>query len=471
MAITIKPGKTIGILGGMGPYATLMFMKNILDLTDAEKDWDHIRTVTDSNTYIPSRSRAILYNETSPLEGMLDSCKRLQRYPVDIIVIPCNSACFWVEELRKDVKTPVINIVNTATETLMTAHNAKRIAVLGGMVTYLKDLYRNSIERLGGEYVKHDEEFQHEVVEIIEAVKLQKGMRSLKARMRRIVAALQRKSDTDGVILACTEFTGFKDVDYPVPVVDSSSALARFVVDYAKHNKPLYLDTGQLKSFWRQRADVLKKSRVGILQSTMLTSSESEAKAKDRKEKKLVMDKLKPLLKKNGEMLELGCGTGRWSRAFAPFVKSIDAFDYSSDFIEIARKASARARIGNVHYHQAAIEKIQLDKQYDFSVSIALLHYLNDKQYRRALRLMKTGLVKGGLAVFRESFGYKKRFELHGFHSDVLQTGYHAVYRTSDEIAQHMGRKFKLIHHSLTLPPAEKKPETCQKILIFKKIA
>jgi hypothetical protein len=83
--------KRIGILGGMGPYATVIFMKNILDMTDAEKDWEHIHTIVDNNTKIPSRSRAILFNETSPLDGMLESCKKLESYTVDTIVIPCNS--------------------------------------------------------------------------------------------------------------------------------------------------------------------------------------------------------------------------------------------------------------------------------------------------------------------------------------------------------------------------------------------
>ena len=99
-----KNKKTIGILGGMGPYATLMFLKNILSLTKADKDSDHIRTITDSNIDIPSRSRAILFNEVSPLNGMIDSCKKLKNYPVDAIYVPCNSADFWLDEVQKSIK-------------------------------------------------------------------------------------------------------------------------------------------------------------------------------------------------------------------------------------------------------------------------------------------------------------------------------------------------------------------------------
>ena len=98
--------KIIGVLGGMGPYATTMFMNNVYDQTNAEKDWDHVRLVVDSNPHVPSRSRAILYGETSPLEGMIDSCLKLQNYPVDLIVIPCNSAHFWIEEVKQKVKHP-----------------------------------------------------------------------------------------------------------------------------------------------------------------------------------------------------------------------------------------------------------------------------------------------------------------------------------------------------------------------------
>ena len=137
--------KVVGILGGMGPYATVLFMKNLLDLTSAGKDWVHIHTVVDNNPHIPSRSRAVLYNEASPLDAMVDSCRRLQKYPVDAIVIPSNNACFWMSELQRRVKTPIVDTIDVAAEALLNDRSLERVTALGGMVTYLKDLYKSSV--------------------------------------------------------------------------------------------------------------------------------------------------------------------------------------------------------------------------------------------------------------------------------------------------------------------------------------
>ncbi len=71
----IAKQKSIGILGGMGPYATVHFYKRILELTPIIKDKDHFRIFIDSQVKIPSRTRAILYNETSPVPEMIKSIK------------------------------------------------------------------------------------------------------------------------------------------------------------------------------------------------------------------------------------------------------------------------------------------------------------------------------------------------------------------------------------------------------------
>ena len=228
--------KIIGILGGMGPYATLMFLKNMLDLTEAEKDWDHVRTVTDSNINIPSRSRAILFDEASPLEGMSDSCLKLVNYPVDAIYIPCNSASFWVDRIQRVVKIPIINIVNVATDAIVNNYKADKITSLGGMVPYQTDLYGNSAKLFGASHIKVSQALQKRVIEIIEAVKTSGNTLELRGSFSIILHDAIKETSANGVILACTEFSEFCDIEADVPVVDSSQALAQHAVDFAEGN-------------------------------------------------------------------------------------------------------------------------------------------------------------------------------------------------------------------------------------------
>lgn len=468
-ASDVSKKKIIGILGGMGPYATVYFMKNILDLTFATKDWEHIHMVVDNNPHIPSRSRAILYNETSPLEGMVDSCRRLEKYPVDIIVIPCNSACYWIKEIQRNVKTPIINIINVATEDLFSKRYYSRVTALGGMVTYDKDTYKESIKKFGAEYIKLDSDDQDIVVELIEAVKLEGSGNHLKERFCSLIYELKKKYQIEAVILACTEFTVFSKDDLKIPTTDSSTALAQFIVDYAKNNKPITLDIEKIKQFWDERASMFEKNEAGILQSTMLTKSEGDAIKKDEIEKDILLEILKPILDKNGVMLELGCGMGRWSRVLSPLVSKIDAYDQCDKYISIAKRITKETEIQNINYICKSVEDIPKRKKYDYAISIALLHYLNEDQFRSIMQLIKYLIKEEGFAIFRESLGVEKRFELHGFHSDILDTDYYAVYRTTEDLSLGLGDGFKLIIEKITLPATTDKPETLQKVMIFKK--
>ncbi len=461
--------KIVGILGGMGPYATIMFLKNILDLTNADKDWDHIRTITDSNVDIPSRSRAVLFEETSPLLGMIDSCKKLEEYPVDAIYVPCNSAGYWVAQVQKKIKVPVVNIVSVASEYIFKNYDIKKITSLGGMVTYKKDLYGIQSKHYGGEHVKISDELQKKVVDIIELVKKNGNGLELQEQFTNLLKEVLKETSVEGIILACTEFSGFRDINIGIPLVDSSHVLAKHAINFGKNVKNITLNSKKIKTFWDSRSRKLKNQKVGYLQSTMLTSDEKEADKKWSLEKSILLDVIKPYLSKDLDMLELGCGIGRWSRVFSKHVNLLDAYDYSDSFIELAQQISERENITNINFKSSDVSDIRPEKKYNFIVSVALLHYLNETQFKKAIELFKNFLNKGGIAILRESFGYKKRFELHGYYSDVLSDEYNAVYRTSDDIIESLGDEFSVIYNEISLKPTEKKPETCQKILLLRK--
>jgi aspartate racemase len=229
--------KVVGILGGMGPYATLFFFENILCHTDADKDWDHAHLVIDNNTKIPSRTRALLFEEQTPFEIMLESCKKLQKYPVDIIVIPCNSAQYWIPEIQKNINIPIMSIISVTTRALFSKFNCKNIAVLGGHVTYEKELYKKEIEKFGANHIQISKDLQKRSVEIIEKVKLfkQDSNSKLKLDLNKLIQDISSNEELDAIILGCTEFSLLKEAIIDVPFVDSSTELAKFVVNYTKN--------------------------------------------------------------------------------------------------------------------------------------------------------------------------------------------------------------------------------------------
>jgi len=103
--------RVIGILGGMGPEATVALYKRILDRTPAKRDQDHLRVIIDSNPKIPDRTAAIVGKGESPLPMMTEGVRNLERVGADFLIIPCNTAHHWLSELRKAVSIPIIDMV------------------------------------------------------------------------------------------------------------------------------------------------------------------------------------------------------------------------------------------------------------------------------------------------------------------------------------------------------------------------
>jgi aspartate racemase len=231
-----KPtSKTVGVLGGMGPYATLTFFQTLLTLTPAAKDWDHLRIIIDDNPHIPSRTRHLLYGETSPVEGMLESCLKLERYPVDMIVLPCNSAAVFIPEIQPRLHIPLLNICEITANALVQKYpTARRVAVLGGFVTYQRQSYKPYLERYGIELVDHGAAIQRQSEQLIEAIKLDPAPVAHARTMETIVIRLHEDRRVNAVVLACTEFGCLLKLETPVPLIDSSLELARHTLALAR---------------------------------------------------------------------------------------------------------------------------------------------------------------------------------------------------------------------------------------------
>lgn len=109
--------KTIGILGGMGSYATVDFFKRIVDAFPAEKEWDRPRILIDNNCVMPSRVRAILYHEQidNLVAQMERSINWLSDSGADIIMMGCMTAHYFIDQMpHRDKLVNVTHLVQSA---------------------------------------------------------------------------------------------------------------------------------------------------------------------------------------------------------------------------------------------------------------------------------------------------------------------------------------------------------------------
>lgn len=140
--------KVIGVLGGMGPEATADLFRKIIRATPAEKDQDHIRVIIDSNPKIPDRTAAIIGGGPSPLPEMTETAKNLEKAGADLIIIPCNTAHYYYEKLKKSIRIPILNMVELTAQAIKGGFpHVKKVGIIGTTGTVRAGIYNRALEK------------------------------------------------------------------------------------------------------------------------------------------------------------------------------------------------------------------------------------------------------------------------------------------------------------------------------------
>ncbi|MDB5821420.1 MAG: aspartate racemase [Herminiimonas sp.] len=108
----------IGILGGMGPLATVDLLRKIIEQTPVQRDQDHVPVVVWSVPQVPDRQQALRGDGASPLPAMLEGIAALNRAGVTRIAIACNTAHYWFDQLRAASAAPIFHIADVTLDAL-----------------------------------------------------------------------------------------------------------------------------------------------------------------------------------------------------------------------------------------------------------------------------------------------------------------------------------------------------------------
>ncbi|PWJ85125.1 Asp/Glu/hydantoin racemase [Mesorhizobium loti] len=93
--------KTVGIIGGLGPMATVAFMNSVLEYTPIKSNRDHLHMIVEWNPKVPDINSAVLGTGPSPAAALAASGRRLETAGADFIVMVCNAAHVYEDELRR----------------------------------------------------------------------------------------------------------------------------------------------------------------------------------------------------------------------------------------------------------------------------------------------------------------------------------------------------------------------------------
>ena len=138
----------VGVIGGMGPDATVDFMARVLALTPASGDHDHIRMLVDQDPKIPNRQRAILGSGESPGPRLAAIASRLEACNCDFLVMPCNTAHVFLGDILDVTRIPFLSIIDV---TMARVHElgVKRAGLLASAACLQAGVYQGVLEAAG----------------------------------------------------------------------------------------------------------------------------------------------------------------------------------------------------------------------------------------------------------------------------------------------------------------------------------
>ena len=228
----MKKNRIIGVLGGMGPMATVIYYEHLINLMDAGKDQDHPEVIIYSNPKIPDRTDYILGKGDDPFPLLQKTAVKLEKFGVDVITIPCNTAHYFYEKLQSEISVKIINMIEEVFY-YCSQNFEKR---LGGLLSTTGTLKTGIYDKYFGQLlIKINQEAQENIV--MEGIYGKRGVKSgnydYSKKLLIKASEMLVREGAEYIIAGCTEIPiVLKTEDTTVPVIDPMRILAERALEY-----------------------------------------------------------------------------------------------------------------------------------------------------------------------------------------------------------------------------------------------
>ncbi len=232
--------RVVGVIGGLGPAATLDFFARVLAATPAERDQDHLRLIIDDNPWVPDRNAAIAGTGPSAGPALAETARGLERAGAEFLVMPCNAAHAFQADIEAATSLPFVSLIEeTVREASRVAPGARRIAILGARGTLRAGLYDRAFAAVGVDTLAPEGERLDRLMDIIGRVKRADTGEETRAAMRAFAQEMIALG-CDAICAACTEVPIIlSQADLDVPLISSTDALVARTVSIASGAEPL----------------------------------------------------------------------------------------------------------------------------------------------------------------------------------------------------------------------------------------
>jgi len=225
--------KTIGIIGGMGPLATVHLYERIVLRTKSLKDQDHVHVLIDSNTNIPDRTKAIIGNGEDPTVELIKSARILENGGADFLIMPCNTAHYFIDIIKESVHIPFINMPEETVKYTYDKYGKDTVVgVLATDGTIKSKIYENYYSKLGIKTVapkKTQEKLMKFIYDVIKSGNYEQGTDLLFECVEEL-----KGLGADTFLLGCTELSSAQYLyKFEGPFINPMEVLTEKSIIYA----------------------------------------------------------------------------------------------------------------------------------------------------------------------------------------------------------------------------------------------
>ena len=227
--------KTAGVIGGMGPEATVDLMQRVIRATPARDDADHVRLIVDNNPRVPSRIRALVEGSgESPVPCLQEMARGLEAHGADFLAMPCNTAHVYFDEIASSVSIPMLHMIRLAANRVCHVSGLQAAGLLASDAVLRTALYEPPFEEAGVSLFYPSPAAQKGVMEAVQRIKAGEKGPSVQERLR--AAGEDLLGQGAGVlVVACTELSIIPEALADLGrVVDAAQVLAENIVDTAR---------------------------------------------------------------------------------------------------------------------------------------------------------------------------------------------------------------------------------------------
>ena len=228
--------RVIGVLGGMGPAATLDFLAKLQRATPAVIDQDHVRVLVDLNPKVPDRNASLAGTGPSPGPLLARMAAGLERAGAQGLVMVCNSAHAFAADIRAALRhAPLISLIEETAGAVRRDHpQARRVGLLAAGACLDARLYQHALAAEGVEVVAPEGELRARFMALLYRVKAGDAGLAARAEMSAIAEALIGQGG-ELIVSACTEVPlVLAPADLEAPLVDSTDVLVAATLAFAR---------------------------------------------------------------------------------------------------------------------------------------------------------------------------------------------------------------------------------------------